>query len=545
MNERLPALTRLLKRLLVPSHSDWLFVALVVWLFVAGAGWSSLLGDGDTGWHIRTGEFVLATGTVPRVDLFSYSKPGAPWFAWEWLADVVYALAWRAAALKGVVLVAGLAIGLSLLLLFRRMLWRGGNLFLALAATLLVAGASGVHYLARPHVFTLLLWTVALWLVDADRKRSTPLLWLLVPLTALWANLHAGFVALVVTLAVLALASLAERDRGRAGRYALVAGGCALASLANPYGLELHRHVLAYLRSDWIRDAVDEFQSPRFRSESAFHFEILLFAGIAAAALLVRRKRIGEAALVLVWAHAALMSVRHVPLFAIVAAPVVVSEATRLWSAWVGEGASRSVRAILDRLASDLAAGASRTSLLPFALVLLLAFGAVPLRWPADFPAQRFPLQLVGRNLPLLSGQRVFTSDQWSDYLIYRFPRQRVFVDGRSDFYGPQIGKLYLRILYGHPEWRDALERYAVEVVLAEKSWPLAHLLRTSSGWRVADEDAAAVLFARAAGFPQPKGISTAGRSMPQEPLIHEYPRSASATHFHAPTHSAPGWASR
>ena len=62
-------------------------------------------------------------------------------------------------------------------------------------------------------------------------------------------------------------------------------------------------------------------------------------------------------------------------------------------------------------------------------------------------------------------------------------------MDGRSDFYGPDIGKLYLRILYGDPKGREALDRYGVGVVLAVKSWPLAHLLRASEGWRVVDEE--------------------------------------------------------
>jgi hypothetical protein len=537
---------RVFKRLLVPSYADWLFAALLVWLFVAGAGWSILLADGDTGWHIRVGEYVLNTGAVPRVDLFSYSKPGAPWFAWEWLADVIYALAWRAAALKGVVLVAGVLVALYLLLLFRQMLWRGGNLFLALAASLAVAGASGIHYLARPHVFTLLLWTVSLWILDADRKRESPWVWTLVPLTAVWANLHAGFLALIVSLAVVALAALVEGGGvGRAKRYGALAAGCAVASLANPYGIALHRHVLDYLRSDWIREAVDEFQAPRFRSESALYFELLLFAGIGAAVLLLRRGKVAEGALVLVWAHASLMSVRHVPMFAIVAAPAIVSEATRLWSAWAGVGASRSLRAVFDRLAGDLAVGARRNSLLPAALVLVFMFSSGWLGWPSDFPAARFPLRLIGRNQPLLASGRVFTSDQWGDYLLYRFPRQRVFMDGRSDFYGPEVGRLYLRILYGHPDWRSALDRYAVALVLAEKSWPLVHLLRVSPEWRVVDEDGTAVLFERSAALPalsaQPKGMSPARRTKPQEPLTHEYSRSAPATWLVAPAFSSPG----
>src|SRR5438477_1132834 len=86
-------------RLLVPSLSDLLFIALIAWLFMStGAhGWQSLLVDGDVGWHIRTGEYILNHHQVPYHDLYSFSKPGAPWYAWEWLTDVIDAGLFRAA----------------------------------------------------------------------------------------------------------------------------------------------------------------------------------------------------------------------------------------------------------------------------------------------------------------------------------------------------------------------------------------------------------------------------------------------------------------
>src|ERR1039457_5212 len=75
-------------RWLVPSLSDLFFITLFLWLFVAGGdGWHGLLLDGDIGWHIRTGEYILDHGAVPKTDLFTFTKPGAPWFAWEWLSD--------------------------------------------------------------------------------------------------------------------------------------------------------------------------------------------------------------------------------------------------------------------------------------------------------------------------------------------------------------------------------------------------------------------------------------------------------------------------
>jgi hypothetical protein len=503
---------RAARRLFVPSHSDWLFLALILWLFAAGSGWETLLADGDTGWHIRTGEYILAHHQVPHADLFSFSKPGAPWYAWEWLSDVAFATAHRTAGLKGVVLLAGALIAAYLTLLFRHMLARGANLFPALACCLLAAGASGIHFLARPHLFTLLLFTVSLWLIGRDRREPGWAVWTLVPLTALWANLHAGFVALPASLAVLAVGAVFERRRDLARRYAALAGACLVASVANPYGIALHRHLIEYLRSDWIRQAVDEFQSPKFRSESALHFEILLFAGLLTAASLLRRRRIGEALLVIAWAHAALVSVRNVPLFAIAVCPLVASEATACWNAWCRGRPSRSVAFILNRMGVEFASRAGRTSLWP--AVFLVALFLSPLRWPRDFPGVKFPSRLVERNAGIIAGARVFTSDQWGDYLIYRFyPRQRVFIDGRSDFYGPEIGKLYLRVAYGYAERRRALE--GIPVVLAPKDWPLADVLRHSADWCLEDQDDQAALFQRVQS--RAKESLSSGRNSPQE----------------------------
>src|SRR3954470_11828816 len=93
-------------RLLVPSLSDFLFVALLAWLFMSSGahGWQSLLADADVGWHIRTGEIILDHHQVPHHDLYSFSKPGAPWYAWEWLTDIIDGLLFRWAGLKGIVL---------------------------------------------------------------------------------------------------------------------------------------------------------------------------------------------------------------------------------------------------------------------------------------------------------------------------------------------------------------------------------------------------------------------------------------------------------
>src|SRR5580693_3835190 len=74
---------------LFPSLADFLFVTLLVWMFLGGGG-KTMLADGDTGWHIRTGDYILEHHAVPHSDIFSFTRPAAPWYAWEWLSDVIF-----------------------------------------------------------------------------------------------------------------------------------------------------------------------------------------------------------------------------------------------------------------------------------------------------------------------------------------------------------------------------------------------------------------------------------------------------------------------
>ena len=506
---RLSRLSPFLRRALTPSFADLLCASLIGWLFVAGYGWSALLADGDTGWHIRTGDYVLNTGSVPTTDLFSFSRPGEPWFAWEWLADVIFALLHDQWGLLGVVVVAGVVITLTAVVLFRHMLWRGANVFAALAVVLPCVGAASIHFLARPHIFTLLLLAVSLWVLERDRRAPGVSVWILVPLSALWANLHGGFLALLACVGLLAAGCAAEallvsgRGWTAARRYAALAGACSLATLLNPFGYRLHLHIAQYLRSDWIREAVDEFQSPKFRSENLLQFELLRLAGLLLAGILLSKRRIADALPVLFWAHLSLSSVRHVPVFVIVVGPLIAQELTCVWESWTATAPTKSLAGILNAVARDLAPGFRRVSFWSVALVLAVLLLTPSSRWPRDFPAAKFPVGLVGANRDRLASARIFTSDEWADYLIYRgWPRQRVFLDGRSDFYGPVLGKEYLQLLEGRTGWRDLLKKHGFRFVLLPEDAPLASHLHACGDWRQTAADRQAVLFERISSAP-------------------------------------------
>jgi hypothetical protein len=482
---------RLLQKLFVPSLLDVFFCALLLSAFAHPLALQSLLSDGDTGWHIRTGELVLATGHAPVADPFSFTRAHQPWFAWEWLADVVFAQTWRWRGLAGVAALAGAILALAATALLARLLRRGSGLWIGLLATMAAVSASSIHYLARPHAFSILFYTLALWLLSEDRARPGRLVWLLVPLTALWVNLHAGFLAWLATLGLLLVLCAAQRDWRGVRRYGALAGLCAGASLLNPYGWQLHLHIARYLSSPWIMDHVQEFQSPHIRSEGMIVFALLLLTAVS----LVTQADRFEALLVLVWGFLALRSARHIPFFAIAAAPVVASAAAAYWA----------------RLAREFGRRPRASVWLPLsAAVVIMAAPAV------GFPDAVFPVRAVERNLAQLAPPsampRVLTSDQWADYLIFRlYPRERVFFDGRSDFFGPAIGSDYRKLLACESPWRQLLDRYHFELALLPRDWALSTALDTEPGWRKVYQDSVAVLFARDVGRkPGPEGAPAA-----------------------------------
>src|SRR5580765_2228472 len=189
-------------------------------------GYQKLFRDSDAGWHIRTGEAILATGTLPRTDPYSFTRAGHSWFAWEWLADVAGGGIHRTLGLKGVAVFYAAAISMGVWLWFRLHWALGGNFLIACAMAPLLLSTCNIHWLARPHVLG---W---LFLLGAMFPRTS--LAETGAMTVLWANIHPSFFFAALR---------AQHPWRRAAILALVAA----AALLNPYGPALYVHVWRYL----------------------------------------------------------------------------------------------------------------------------------------------------------------------------------------------------------------------------------------------------------------------------------------------------------
>src|SRR5229473_2477175 len=507
---------------LMPSLSDLAFLTPILVLFwcTTGVGW--LLTDSDTGWHIRAGEWILKNRRVPRTDLFSFTKAGQPWFAWEWLSDVLMAVVHGHSGLAGIVLVSLLVVGATSVCVYRNTLDESGHRVVAIALTGLAMAASTIHWLARPHLVTPLFAVVFCWVLSRVERRANNegLLSVLPPLTILWVNLHGGFfvgLVLLITYAIGAAAGeLVQGTRRnawvRARKYLLTAGTCAIASLLNPYGYRLHVHVAQYLGASFYLQRISEFQSIDFHSFTAAYFETLLGLAIAAAGWHLAAGRWVHVLLLLSWSHLGLFSARNIPIFAVVTAPGI-GLAMREWLEYAGSHWPLRWPGKLSVSLAEVEAGLRviatnpkrwRPHFVPcFGVLVLASLLAHPGRMKilqAEFDHDRFPVDAVTFLSEKESGSpiRLYSSWQWGGYLIYRlWPSLAVFDDGRTDFYGPAFVEEGLRVWDARPDWSNIFERYRVNGALLPVDSALATVLRERWDWKPVYQDRIAVLFER------------------------------------------------
>jgi len=197
----------------------------------------TIFNDGDVSWHIATGQWILDHRAIPHTDPFSFTWFGKPWVPIEWLAEVLYAAAYRLAGYGAVAaLVTAALMALHGTVYLNASRWIRGSLLPIIAMDFVLLPM----LLARPHVLTWPLIAFWTWLMLRAREqdRAPPLI--AAAAMTVWANLHGSFAFGLVIAAAFGLEAFVDSaDRMRALRQWLVFGiASALACLVNGNGVQ-------------------------------------------------------------------------------------------------------------------------------------------------------------------------------------------------------------------------------------------------------------------------------------------------------------------
>jgi len=496
-------------RWLVPPVRDLIFVVLLFSLcFGSLAG--RVLRDGGTGWHIRTGQLILATHSIPDTDPFSLSTAGKPWCAWEWLYDAGLGAIYNLAGLNGAVAATGLLVAATFRWLFQIMRRRGTGLLTAIAFLLLALGASAIHLFVRPHVvswlFILACWHVLERAREHDSAKS--LAWLPV-LMLLWVNVHGGFLFGLMLLGIYDLDAIWRiwRENDDLSRrwlrgMALATLASALATLVNPYDFRLHVHIYRYLTDRFLMQHIQEFQRPDFHGFSEIFFALMLALGLAGVALVRRKPLLRDYLVMLLSIWAGLYASRNLPVSSILIAAIAAPFLSRAWQERVPRrGAAATWASVLDRLSrrdGALPSGPWIAAVVALVLWTTAHGGMIGQRRLMDsqFDESRFPVAAMNSIAGQGFHDPIFSTDQWGGYLIYRnYPA--VLVDDRHDLYGDEFFKQYLKIVHVEPGWLEALNQTHAQVVLMPVGSALSAALHSEPEWSEVYRDNVAAVVER------------------------------------------------
>lgn len=484
-----------LQRFLLPSIGDVVFVVIFSVALVLGAGLTHR--DGDFAKHLRIGQTILEEGRLPTTDIYSHTMTGGEMVPYEWLAQTAFATTERWFGFDGIALLTALVSALPWAILYRWLVKRGTPVFLSVAVASLGAGASMIHWASRPHMFTWLFVVVWVILLEDLRRGKRAEVWALLPLAIVWVNTHGGFIVGYILVGMYLIGSLVRSllDRGdRSTDYAVtkhlsvVLVSTVALSFVNPQSVQVVAHPFAHLLGDdFLFDFTREFNSPDFHNPFFWPF----LGMIVLTVLLPFKWHPTTLLLATFWTASGLYSFRNIPLYAIVLTPIVAEAITPMWRSIPIKsfGARWRGFATMERRV----VGGS----LSIILVAFTIFSMASTPGSAyEFSQPPFPVEATNILAAEPPGERVFNQFIWGGYLVYCCrPNIPVFIDGQTDYYGPELTREYDETIRGLPDWRETFDKYDIDWVLIAPETGLAQVLSEAGDWVESYRDDTAVVF--------------------------------------------------
>src|SRR5580704_13587520 len=461
-----------------------------------------LLQDPDTMWRIRTGQWILHRARVPTVDLYSYTASGKPWISTEWLAEIVYAVAFNLAGWRGVAII-GVAACAAIVGILCFYLLQHLRFTAAVGWAVAAAAATSPHFIARPHILSyviLAIWIIKLLDAYDKEKPDLPRLVILAPLMILWANIHGSFTFGLTLLYIFTAFCLyhyfVQRDYTKCRRLAIVAATVTLCSFLTPYGMLPALMTTKLVSIKFITNYIIEWHSPNFQ-ESLYRLIYLvgILSAIAGFGIRLRGARLVVYALI---TFTGFRYIRGLLMFFFLV-PIVLARPAGA-SAWFlapqrpgtkpGEG---------DQASDPILAFLQKRSIAMVAVFGVVA-GAVTAStwWRNDIipPKENTPEAALDFARSKNITGNVFNDYLFGGYLIWS--SVPTFIDGRAELFGDDFVRQYAETV-AIADLKKALavlEDYKVNWVILTPTQPLAKAI-TTGPWDEVYSDKYAVVFTR------------------------------------------------
>ena len=458
--------------------------------------------DADLWWHLRTGEAIVENGRIPATDIFSFTIPDHVWIVQQWLTDSFMWLLYQSTGMAGLMVVFALIVTVAFMLVY---LSSAGRPYLAAAVLFLAYLCAALPIGVRPQMVNMLFLAIFIFIVERVRQQKWPewTIFLLPLITWLWANMHSGYLTGIVILGAYFVGDAGQQFFKKADDLTLATSAVwklglaiplsVLLAMVNPSGLDLLLFPLGTLSSDAIQSNIVEWFSPDFHSPYWLFFGVMLAVGAGSFIFSNRPVTLADLLLFFGTGWMGLTSVRHIPLFALTATPIIARhllsalQGSKVYPVLVGERTEANVSTFSKGL---------NTAVLLLMILVVIVWVQIRVENVDKVIEETFPVAAVDyiEENGLHEGN-IFNAYDWGGYLIWR--RIPVFIDGRTELYGDEFFRTYLQTFKVLDGWERPLNDYNVDYVLTASGTALTTLLQTSDEWDAVFEDEMATVFVR------------------------------------------------
>ena len=452
--------------------------------------------DTDMYWHLRTGQYILQTHTIPIADPFSWTAFGTPWVNVHWLSQIVLYMTYALGGLPGLALLVAALVMLAFVFVWKQM---EGGPFVRAFIVVLAAATAGAVWTPRSQMATFVFTPLIGYLVYLYKWKQTDRLWLIPIVFVLWVNMHGGYISGFMLLGAVLAGEIVNHVMHFEGPevlswrrwrklliIALISGAVLI---INPYTVGALLLPFKTVNIGVLQDFIQEWAAPNFHELFQQPMLWMLLLTLVIIGWSGRRLDASDAALLVSFVYISFLARRNIGLFALICAPIL----------------SRHAAALIARSRWGQRRLSPGNPMLNWLLLMLIGIAALLKVILPLTPA----MQQQGENKVLPVGAvdwitqnqpsgKMFNSYNWGGYLLWRlWPQYPVYADGRTDVYDNSFLREYLSIVTGQEDASQIFDERGIGFVVIEPESPLVRQLVQSGKWVEAYRDEKAAVLMR------------------------------------------------
>lgn len=450
--------------------------------------------------HLKTGEYIFKNLEIPRYDLFSYTLGNHRWINHEWLTQIIFYIVFHLSGVLGLIALKAIVISAVFCLIFR-LAYRKDNLIVSVFFIIMALFAFNYRSSLSPEIFTFLFMAVFLYVIQKEKN-----IWVLSLVQILWVNMHGYFIIGPFIVLLYMLGELVSRNFSKFRTLAVLFIVIVLTCLINPNFIEGAFYPLriisgAFTDQPFFRKYIQELQPPVYQFFKIYIF-YWIFAILSTLTFPVNIKKT-ELSLALLFACSFLVSyltIRNIPIFIFMAAPISVINLTN----W------RYLKTI-DRYIFD------RKYYYNYSIIVFIIFMLIAVflsngyyKWSNQFNVRKTGFGFSPVYLPEdacsfieknnLQGN-IFNTCDFGAYIAYRLYPAKIFIDGRTEFYGVEYFRDYVRMQNYPKEWESAVKKYNFNILFLRhplsSNERILKYLYNSNEWKLVYHDKISVIFVK------------------------------------------------